>query len=66
MGAKKMLKKIKKFFFGNKKQPKNLKEMFDAGFLSKEEFLRFGVTQQQAILEKAKKELAKFLKKGKK
>lgn len=61
-----MLKKIKNFIFKSKKKPRNLKEMFDAGFLSKEEFLRFNITQQQAVLEKAKKELAKFLKKGKK
>lgn len=57
---------LKKFLNKNKKQPKNLKEMLDAGLLTKEEFLRFRITKQQALLEKSKKELLEFLKKGKK
>lgn len=57
---------LKNFLNKNKKQPKTLKEMFDAGFFSHEEFLRFTITQQQVALDKTKKELLEFLKKGKK
>ena len=55
-----------KGFFGQKKKPKNLEGLLKSGLLSKEEFLRFKITRQQMILDKAKKELLKFLKKGKK
>jgi len=48
-----------------KKKPETLKEMFGAGLLSKEEFLRFTVVQKQSSLDKAKKELLTYLKKKK-
>jgi len=44
-----------------RKNPGNLE-----GLLSKEELLRFSIIQKEMSLEKAKTELAKFLKKGKK
>lgn len=49
-----------------KKKPETLKEMFDAGLFSEKEFLRFNITQKEIGLEKAKRELAEFLKKKKK
>lgn len=57
---------LKNIFRKNKKNPKTLKEMFEAGLFSHEEFLRFTITQQQVALEKTKKELLNFLKKQKK
>lgn len=57
---------LNKLLSKNKKYPKTLKEMFDAGMFSHEEFLRFTITQQQVALEKTKKELLNFLKKTKK
>lgn len=54
-----MLNFLKQFF--KRKSPGTLK-----GLLSKEEFLRFSIIQKEMSLEKAKTELAKFLKKGKK
>jgi len=53
-------------FKKSKKYPKTLKEMFDAGMFSREEFLRFTITQQQVALDKTKKKLLDFLKKKKK
>ena len=44
-----------------KKNSETLKRL-----LSKEEFLRFSIVQKEISLEKAKTELAKFLKKSKK
>lgn len=57
---------LRRVFNQGKKQPKNLKEMLDAGLLTREEFLRFKITRQQMDLDKTKKELLKFLKKHKK
>lgn len=57
---------LKGVFSQNKKKPKNLKEMLDAGLLTEEEFLRFRITKQQALLEKSKRELLDFLKKHRK
>ena len=56
---------LDKIFGGKKKNPQNLKEMFNTGLLSKEEFLRFTIVQKQSSLDKAKKELLEFLKKKK-
>ena len=56
---------LKKIFGKNKKRPENLKEMLDAGLISKEEFFRFTIVQKQASLDIAKKELLAFLKKKK-
>lgn len=56
----------KNLFAKNKKRPETLKEMLDAGLLTKEEFLRFKITKQQMDLDKTKKELLDFLKKQKK
>lgn len=52
---------FKQFFKRKRKNSETLK-----GLLSQEEFLRFSIIQKEIILEKAKTELAKFLKKGKK
>lgn len=51
--------------FGKKKKPETLEEMLKAGLISKEEFLRFTIVQKQSSLDKAKKELLKFLKRKK-
>lgn len=56
---------LKRTFSQNKK-PKNLKEFYEAGLLSKEEFLRFKITKQQMALDVSKRKLLNFLKKGKK
>lgn len=58
---------LTKIFGGkNKEAPKTLKEMFDQGMFSHEEFLRFKITQTEVQLAKEKQELADFLKKRKK
>lgn len=57
---------LKKLIGKKTKLPQNLKEMFDAGMFSHEEFLRYKITQTEIKLSKEKEELAKFLKKGKK
>lgn len=51
------LKRLKR----KKPDPKDISKL-----LSEEEFLRFKIIQQEISLRKAKSELAKFLKKGKK
>ena len=56
---------LNKMFGKNKKRPETLKEMLDAGLISKEEFFRFTIVQKQASLDIAKKELLAFLKKKK-
>lgn len=55
---------FKKFL--KKEGPKTLEQMFKSALLSKEEFLRFKIIQKEMSLRKAKLELARFLKKGKK
>lgn len=52
---------LKKFFKRKKPDSQDLSKL-----LSKEEFLRFKIIQQEISLRKAKTELTKFLKKGKK
>lgn len=57
---------VKIFGGRQKKNPKTLKEMFNQGMLSREEFLRFKITQTEIKLTKEKQGLAEFLKKRKK
>lgn len=48
---------------GKKKKPETLKERFDAGLLSREEFLRLKTARYQWLYMKTKKDLAILLKK---
>ena len=57
----KNFKVLKKSLAPKKTDPKEISKL-----LSKEEFLRFKIIQQEIILRKSKLDLAKFLKKGKK